>query len=89
MGNRIPFSFINEPDLCPNCYYKGLRFIDPYNNKVIMNDETLEKNQKYFLFCPKCKSTFHIYWENNKFCAIPKEEYFSDFINKWENNKNK
>lgn len=83
MGKRIPFSFINEPDKCPNCYCKGLKFIDPYNSKVIMNEKTLERNQKYFIFCPNCKEEFHIYWDNDNYFPIPKEEYFEQFMNKW------
>lgn len=83
MGRKIPLSFINDPDLCPNCYCRGLKFIDPYNSKVIMNEKTLERNQKYFIFCPNCKYEFHICWDGDKYFPIPKDEYFNQFMSTW------
>ena len=88
MGKIIPFSLINEPTWCPLCFRRDLKFIDPYNNKVLINEDTLERNQKYFIFCPNCNVKFHIYWEGDKFYPVYEDEYIKEFTDNWiENNK--
>lgn len=82
MTNKIiPIYFTKSPTLCPKCYTESLKLVDQYNNKLEYNKTILEKNQKYYLFCMKCYSYFHITWnEDNEPYPVLKEDNFNEFL---------